>query len=301
MENMYFIEYKPRWEGSWIKRALDRCFINIRAEKIDGNKSVIFINKKRINRLLFKRIDKIVFRNDSQHLKGNVLISKELVYKDCIIEQYIPKDKYVAKLILPELLQKVEEKVNAKFELEDLYISINSEKSADIIGYVAHLFRSVNIVTTKLKKIQSLEERFDTLNMNYVISNNRKKFLKKAKILVNIDFSSEVLSGFNINRNCILINLNHDMCKLKSSFHGTVINSIAISYDNKYKNYINLQNYDGLTLYESFVQNEKYSLARGQLIDDSCRITELIGDKYVISQKELLNNYSKNRIKLDKL
>ena len=61
------------------------------------------------------------------------------------------------------------------------------------------------------------------------ITNNRRKSLLKANLILNVDFPKEVFNKFAIFDNAIIINLEGDMKIKKKRFNGKVINDISIN------------------------------------------------------------------------
>ena len=88
-----------------------------------------------------------------------------------------------------------------------------------------------------------------------VVSNNKKKSLQKAKIIINFDLKYEDFSNYQINRNSIVINLSDNIMKMENTFNGVIVNSMQIGDINyKIRNYYLFEYID---LYESYIFEEK--------------------------------------------
>ena len=61
-----------------------------------------------------------------------------------------------------------------------------------------------------------------------VVSNNQKRSLARAKIILNIDFNKDVLNKYKLNENAIIINLEGNMKIFSKRFNGININDYEI-------------------------------------------------------------------------
>lgn len=87
------------------------------------------------------------------------------------------------------------------------------------------------------------------------VSNNRRKSLHRAKIIINFDMKQDMFSSYQINRNAIVINLSDDSIKMEKSFNGIIANSMQIN-DINYK-IRNSYLFEYIDLYESEIIEEK--------------------------------------------
>ena len=86
------------------------------------------------------------------------------------------------------------------------------EVSTENIKLFAKEFKRVNVVTNHIEKLKKIEENiFDEFGIMITITNNKKKSLKNAKIILNRDFPEELINKFNIVifNYIICINKNH--------------------------------------------------------------------------------------------
>ena len=119
-----------------------------------------------------------------------------------------------------------------------------------------------------------------------VISNNKRKSINKAKIIVNLDFDNDEFSKYQLNRDAIIINISNNNLDIEKSFNGIFINSLKMC---KLKNnYIKNSNLFKLEeLYESFIIGEQdFYKAIKKIKEDNVEIQELIGKRGEIQQLE---------------
>lgn len=117
------------------------------------------------------------------------------------------------------------------------------------------------------------------------VSNNKKKSLKKAKIIINFDLKQDEISKYQINRNAVIINLSDNIMKMEKSFNGIIINSMQIADINyKIRNYYLFEHID---LYESYILEEKgLERALDKIEKDNIIIKGLLGERGRIQNME---------------
>lgn len=113
-------------------------------------------------------------------------------------------------------------------------------------------------------------------------SNNKKKSLLKAKIIINIDFVEENINKYKIYDNSIIININ-DKINIKSKrFNGININYYKIQIPDEYK----LEHFKDEIIYESLTYSKKYKYVKDKIKKDKIRINKLIGNNGIIEERE---------------
>ena len=237
-------------------------------KKIDHIGNKIIINKK-INRLNLKSKIKIVNRIIRVLEKENVRqvaveeeLKKEIDFINLIISNNInicnPKwvlihctDKIVD-LILDE--KKIEKKES------EISICVNEVDNLveEYIYKFANEFKRINIITNHIGKFKKIEEKlYNESGILINTSNNRRKSLLKSELILNIDFTKEILNEFNILDNSIIINWEEILKIRKKRFNGKIIEEIRIDLDKESKIYTiidenKLKNYDCRDICQSF-------------------------------------------------
>ena len=152
-----------------------------------------------------------------------------------------------------------------KIEVKDTNIAVTvNEKNSWIESIIENLsqeFKSVNIVTNNIKLFKKLEETlFEEKGMAITVTNNKRKSLLKADIILNIDFPEEVLNKYIIYDNSIIITLEEKVKIHKKRFNGKIISDYSICLEpnsqifnnlNKYK----YKNFDIKDLTECYIIN----------------------------------------------
>ena len=296
----YYIDYRTNEQSNFFKRVIDKFFYRFSVIDVDDDKKCIYINKKYIDKKAYKKINKYLFMHNFELLSENAIIANNIQISVNTIK-YIPKEKKIMKAMLCDLLVYLERLLDVDFRNESIYISVINDSNKEVIIDILDMFKSINIVTTRLGCMRKMENNILKHKEALIsISNNRKKALKRAKILINFDFDNMLLNDFEINRNCIIINLNNDKINTKNIFHGCVINALNIDFSNRYEKYIFKGDYNLDDLYSGYVKNMEYKDIVKMNKEDNCKILKLIGNNGILNEYEIVNNFINSAIKLDK-
>ncbi len=139
-----------------------------------------------------------------------------------------------------------------KREETEIFICVN-EVDSQIEKYIykfAKEFKTINIVTNHIGKFKKIEEKLykeDGILIN--LTNNRRKSLFKAKLILNIDFPKELINEFAIYDNSTIINWEDNLKIRKKRFSGKIIEEINLdlSENSEITEFIkqnNLEKYD---------------------------------------------------------
>ena len=241
-------------------------------EKIDKEHLLIIVPK--VN-------DKKIKKIKLQYKKDKIIFSK-------LLKQY--QEKYEKEKIINEFLEEIldfiiekTENENIKVEMQNIYFLANeyNKKYIDIIEKILQKTKTINIVTRNLKKYMEYEEKlYAEKGILISVTNNRRKSLKNAKIIINIDFKEEELKQYSINRNCIFINCTGEKYKSIKYFDGTIINGIEVCANE-------IERLKEIELYQDFENTDIYVGFENE--SENVRIKNLIGNNGKISKKELQN------------
>lgn len=250
----------------------DKIFFKYEITDIDKDKKYLNINKKYIDEKVLKKMLKKCKIEDAQFVYSN----------NIKLSQNLKENKYTGKIILRNmiipLLEHFENNLNIDFRLENIFLTVDNDKNKDIIVDLGNKCKSISLVTDNIRKLYRLDSKLNKDdNIIVSVSSNRRKALQRAKIVVNFDYDETFFENFNINRNCIIINLSNNVLTLKNSFQGSIIEKLEIDYINKYENFINIDNFDKTILYETFIYDENYDNAKEIMRFDNCRIKKVLG------------------------
>lgn len=116
------------------------------------------------------------------------------------------------------------------------------------------------------------------------ITNNKKTSLLKSEIIINIDFSEELINKYKIFNRAIIVNILDKINIYKNNFNGVNINYYRIYMPNKYK----VLEFDDEIIYESLIyQYKELSTIRQKIREDKISIKEFIGNNGLIQESEL--------------
>ena len=196
--------------------------------------------KKKVNKMnlpkkikLIKKINKVLKVNNS----NKVIISKELKKEEEFINLLysngidIIQGKYLFKAIIEEFLENICIKNNLKKQDVSIGITVNdvNEWVVNLIEKLSTKFKMINVVTKKANYFKNIQKRlYDENGIIITITNNKKKALSKADIVLNIDFPEEIINKYNIKDDGIIINLEEKVKIKKKRFNGKIINDYEI-------------------------------------------------------------------------
>ena len=239
-------------------------------------------NKNIINRWI-KNLNKILKTGKFD----NIIISERLKKLDkinCLSSvPYNTEGKKLLKYMLNDVIKYICNIRNERVENQTIYVLVNSysKENLEILENLALSVKSLNIITQNLKRFLIFSNRiYEKEEVLITVSNNKRKALNRAKIIINIDFSDEIINKYNINRLSIFINLSPNSVNNIKGFSGIFINGLNIKEYNNIKNigikHSNL--FNKTNFYESIIYNN-YNLksASEKIKEDKIEINFLIG------------------------
>lgn len=269
----------PKWTRKFVWKMVKTLNLILKKE-IKENKKIYFIpNIEKEN--VYKKICKKLEKEKTQTQKIQIILSKKLKqYKEYLKQYKIVDGKQSFINAVEEILLKVlEEK---PLQIQDIYILTSKycEQSISIIKKLAPKVKTMNIITKEIEKYKILEEMLGEKGVAICVANNKKKSLRRAKIIINIDLSKEELSKYTIFRNAMIINIAQDKLTNLKGFEGIIVQDIEICLE---KNEILKQN----KLLENFRQLEIYESIEES--KEKIQVSKLYGNNGQISEKELRN------------
>lgn len=256
-----------------------KTFFIERAEKVGGIRGILKIVTQRGNKIIINaKMDKIKFKTKIKISKKIIQILSKEKSRQIVLERGLKQDKELVNLLYSyninicdskwlfrQLTNEVIEiilKDKSKQESE-IWICVNEIDSLieEYIYKFAKEFKRITIVTNHIEKFKKIENKLyeeDGILIN--VTNNRRKSLIKANLILNVDFPKEILNQFAIYDNAVIINLEGDMKINKKRFCGKIINDIEFIFDQE-NEVIDFCNKNAL---------EKYDLK------DICQVIEII-------------------------
>ena len=203
---------------------------------------------------------------------------------------------------------------NRKPELEDIYIIANNidEVMLGNIIFLSTKFKNVNIVSKNIGKYDYIETLvYNNTGNSVILLNNKRKSLRRAKYIINVDNSIKELNEYLIYRKAIIINMQLGTEKQKNwkaskkaigqekkrnimiltGFEGIFVNSFEIDLNDKTKQFFKEYGLINITsmsiLYESFLnKKENFENIREKIEDAGLVVKKLYGNNGIIDENE---------------
>lgn len=210
---------------------MDKPFMAIRKTKIeqDNCKTTLNLEKE-------KNIKKIIKILKKQGIT-NVVLSTEISNNQKLINELnaseinIFNGQWLKKYLSIEILNYILKKEKLKPEETEIAIAVNqiNETNISIIKKIAEKYKKITIVTKHIEKLRKIEkEIYEKEGILIIISNNQKKSLSKAKMILNIDFNKELINKYKINEKAYIVNLEEKVKIEQKRFNGICINDYEI-------------------------------------------------------------------------
>ena len=253
------------------------------------------IQKRLVKKIYKLKIDAIVF---SKELEGK--------FKDDICEMLKLDDNINVKMINGkklmeymefDIMKYILEKQKHSMRQEDIYIIFKKDNSLKLNFLVRFIenFRMTNVVTNDIARLKNVQDNLlDNENILISVSNNKKKALRRAKYVLNVNLTTEELAKYNINRNAVIINIRENVKYSNPGFEGINVNYFDINVpdelDEKFEQMGN--NFDLVKLYESILIAENFGEASTEKVyekiaRDEIQVKNVIGINGRISDEEL--------------
>ncbi|MBQ2917355.1 MAG: hypothetical protein IJE59_04225 [Clostridia bacterium] len=124
---------------------------------------------------------------------------------------------------------------------------------------------------------------YDEFGIMLNVSNNKKRSLAKADIIINIDFPAELINKYRIFDKAIIANVNDKIDLQSKRFNGININYYKVKIPDKYK----LEGFQNEMIYESLIYGKKYEKIKDRFAKDKIKIKKLIGKNGPIMESEI--------------
>lgn len=246
------------------------------------------VNNKCITKIIIKIITKTTKRVVlSEYLKEQEYLNLKLIENNVHVHNGIILNNY----LLYNFIEHIAKIRKEDICMQEVYILVNNPSTLDEknIIYFAKNFKRINIVTNHIKHFRKLETYLEEkFGIAITITNNKKKSLAKAKIIINLDFDEEIINSYNINTNAIIINPNLKIEIYSKLFNGVNVLDYQIVYSNNFP-YTRFKVFDKKILYESIIIDKSYEQAMKQIKEDNVKIVNLIGKNGIINRQEYNN------------
>lgn len=213
---------------------IDQSFMSIGKIKIEQDNLKIGLNLKKE-----KNIKRIINRLTKCEI-NNVVLSKELYNEKNLINALnanninILNGRWLEKYLAIQILDYIVIEKNIEKMETEIAITLNqiTNLGIELIKILAREYKKVIVVTNHLEKLRRIEKNiYDDYGVLIVVTNNKKKSLSNAHIVLNFDFNKEILNKYKINENAIIINMEGDMEIYRKRFNGINVNDYEIEVE----------------------------------------------------------------------
>lgn len=234
---------------------------------------------KKINKIL-KNETVVAICNNLE--KNNNL--KNAIYSNNV---HILNGRYLFKFLCVDIIKYILD--IKKLSFNEIEVSILANYLDDILYnnliILAKKCKILNVITNNPEKFNNISEiLYNNYGIIIRISKNKKKSLKNSDIIINFDFTEELIAKCRFN-NVVLINLNDRIDIEAKFFNGININFYEIDG----KEELNSKYFSKEILYESKIyKKSNFDIIKEIIKKDNIIIKNLIGVNGVIDKKEFV-------------
>ena len=257
-------------------KKLKYVFGNIKMIESDDKIEYICYTVHNKEEKTLKKIESIVRKNPISNIILSRRIKKIASNKENIeIYQNVNKiiknskeSKNIYRDFAREVIKSVIERKKQIPEEQSLSILIDTKdyNNTQLISKLITQYKMINIVTSNRKQFADLEEETEKNFEPISVLNNKRKSLKNARYILNVDFSEDKIAEYCINRTAIIFNIANTKIEKLMYFDGNIINNVKLIDNGEFE----LQD-------EYNIQKEKWAEAVREKIEKS--EYELIGNR----------------------
>lgn len=263
-------------------KKLKYVFGNIRRIESDDKIEYICYTVQNKEEKMLRKIENIVRKN----INTNIILSrriKEIASNKENIEIYqnvnkIIKNSKESKSIYRdfsrEVIKSIIERKKQIPEEQSLSILIDTKdyNNTQLISKLITQYKMINIVTSNRNQFAGLEEEAEQNFEPISVLNNKRKSLRNAKYILNVDFSGEKIKEYSIDRIAVIFNIADTKIDKLMYFDGNIINNVKLKDNNE------------------FTLQDEYNIQRKKWV-------EAVRDKIEKNEYELIGNRGNVEIK----
>ena len=261
--------------------------------KLNDNEIILPIeknmNENQIRKISMKCVKQLKKNSNSKKivLSKNLHKSKEFenILKSNRFE--IVDGRWLFELLTIDVLKYIVKKEN--FDLNKIYVSFLVNDLTEIrlenIKLLSTMCKNFSVVTNHIEKFKKISNNLlNTEGIVLLASNNKRKSLSKSQIIINTDFSSELLNKYYVFEKSIIVNLDKTTDIKKKRFEGIIISDYEIDLrDDKKQDFMCNNFYLINELYESQIyKKETFRDLRNKLKIDNVNIHNLYSKNSII-------------------
>lgn len=251
--------------------------------KVQDSTIILPINEKtkekQIEKIAKKTIKVIGKISNSKKIVLSKKMKKEEKYINYLNEYgiEIADGRWLFEILLTDIVNYIVEK--QKIERVNISVLINdlTDKEFENIKLLAQKYMTINIVTNHIEKFRKLEQQLQEKGIIATITNNKKKSLMKSQIIINIDFTKELINKYRINESATIVNVKRPIKITQKRFNGVTVNDYEIEYRNDICNEkFFVDKYNLKDLYEAeMYKRDSFTNLRKKIKNDKVLINKL--------------------------
>lgn len=273
-------------------------FKGLEIRGVDNN-YIISINDKKNKRIKKKLAKKILKLNI-----GAIVFSKELEgdFKEEVCELLnlgdniniqILNGKKLMEFMEFDILKYIIEKQKKKMTEQDIYIVFKKDNilNLNFLKRFIENYRMTNVVTNDIERLKNIQDNLiNNDDILISVSNNKRKALKRAKYILNVNLKKEELEKYRINREAIIINIQEFIKYDNPGFDGINVNYFEINVPDEIEERFEQigNNFDIIKLYESILLSEttgeNIESIYNKIARDEVTVKSIIGNNGVIEK-----------------
>ncbi len=273
-------------------------FKGLEIRGVDNN-YIISINDKKNKRIKKKLAKKILKLNI-----GAIVFSKELEgdFKEEVCELLnlgdniniqILNGKKLMEFMEFDILKYIIEKQKKKMTEQDIYIVFKKDNKLNLnfLKRFIENYRMTNVVTNDIERLKNIQDNLiNNDDILISVSNNKRKALKRAKYILNINLKKEELEKYRINREAIIINIQEFIKYDNPGYDGINVNYFEINVPDELEERFEQigNNFDIIKLYESILLSEttgeNIESIYNKIARDEVTVKSIIGNNGVIEK-----------------
>ena len=262
-------------------------YVKLKKKPDSKAKRIVFSIKSFFNTIDIEKMNKdvfIIYNKKSGTIKKLKKYFNRLKIDDVLTEKgeqidYNSLDgKLLSRYMLPETIDFCYRIIKPK--KDEIYVCVNKydNENIELLMDIAKRQKVLNIVTHN-SNFLLLEKELEKNNIFITVSANKRRALKNAEVVINIDFAD--FDEYNINRNMILIDLTQSI-KVPNSFNGIIIKNIIIDTKKIMRVFNEFENFDRSKLLEAeIIKQNSYRRAREYISINKFDIVHCINERKI--------------------
>lgn len=265
--------------------------VNLKKEKMNDNK-------------ICAKMIKVLKKYNVKNVALSKYLNTRQDFKNYIYSQniHILNGRKLFNILAIDCLKYITEKQNVNLENTEVTVLVNDVTDINIgnIKLISENAKIVSVVSKNINKLRSLTNQIYEENGSLIkLSNNIKKSLSRAKLILNIDFPEELLNKYNIYNKSIIININENIKIQRKAFLGITIQyfdcNLPLKYIHILKDNKLCDSFDRTVICESLICiKDTFNNLRKRVEKENIRICGLIGNKMRISDDEFEKSIDKS-------